>query len=110
MFHVEQLEARHQQAGLAQALARGMLVAAKLSRFYRMREEAERGARARGSRSRTITDGDDRLDLVGPRVLDQLGGGQLRLVELQRQRVVAPRIVEPLAAVAGEDDLQVQLL
>src|SRR5436190_10595472 len=87
-----------------------MLVAAEVGGFRRMPRQTQRRTRPRRNWRGTIADGNDRRHAVRARVLHHLLRRGIRLVELQRQRAVLPRVIEFVAAVAAEYNVEAKLL
>src|SRR5271156_5100459 len=101
------MELGNQQAGGAKSLAREKLVAAGVDRIGRIVANAAALGRQRRDVSRAVAHGDN---AVHARFSSQRFSRAHRILETQRDGAIAPRIVEYMAAVGGENELIAQTL
>ena len=101
--HVE--EPGHRQAGGSQAAARQPLVRARGRRVRRIARKAERPRRARREDDRTIADGKHAVDRPRARRVHDRLQRRVFLVKAHRHGGVAPRVVEAMTAIGGEDQV-----
>ena len=101
--HVE--EPGHRQAGRSQALARQPLVCARGRRFRRVARKAEGPRRARREDDGTVAHGKDAVNRPRARRVHDRLQRRVFLVKAHRHRGVAPRVVEAMTPIGGEDQV-----
>ena len=101
---------RHEQVAVAQTLARQQLVARDGRGHRLMAREAQRLAHHRRDRRRTIADDEDAVDGIRAGALENGLDGTILVVEPHRDGGVLPGILEHVAPIGREDELDAEPL
>jgi hypothetical protein len=103
-------ETGDRQTSRLEALAGVLLVPGGRRRLYRMTREPERFTDPGGNYGRAIADNNDASKRMGPSLLQNVGDGRLFIMKPDRNRLVAPGILNHVAAIGGEHQLHAKTL